>query len=255
MLRAITNDFSGPDRDPRRPNGNALNQLRTNEVATQGARRFDAEAPLSVPQFWELREFRLSSSTGRLEQHTVNLEPSRDFDIARSAFVSPMGTRSTELASWLIANEEPILASRQVMPPALLGNSALIGSAPFGAWGKASNGGPHSLVTADDPAVRVPDRVRDEFALDTCAGCHRHESSTPTPHFMHVSDRRAIDAVDQTSLGLTPPANEKEARATILSKMLKADIAPDGARYLDFVALLEAKPKDVKEKSGRRPCR
>jgi hypothetical protein len=253
-LRQITNDFSGADRDVRRPNGNALDQLRTNEVATQGARRFGDEQPLSTPQFWELREFRLSAATGKLAQHTVNLEPSRDFDIARSAYVSPMGTRSTELASWLLANEEAILASRQVMPASMLGNSALVGSAPFGAWGKASSNGTHSLVTADDPSVRVSDRIRDEFAIDTCAGCHRHESSTPTPHFMHLSDRRAIDAVDQTTLGLTPPANDRDARATVLSKFLQADVAPDGGRYRDFVTLLETKPRDVKEKPGRRAC-
>lgn len=255
MLRGITNDFAGADRDPRRPNGNALNQLRTNEVATQGARRFAPEAHLTVPQFWELREFRLASSTGRLEQHTVNLEPSRDFDIARSLFVTPMGTRSAELASWLLANEDEILASRQVIPPAMLGNSALIGSAPFGAWGKVSSAVPHSFSTSTDPSVRVPDRVRDEFALDTCAGCHRHESSTPTPHFMHLSDRRAIDAVDQTTLRLAPAANDADARATILSKMLQADITPGGGRYEDFVDVLETRPRDLKEKKGRKACR
>lgn len=252
LLRDVTNDFAGPDADPRRPNGNALDQVRTNEVATQGARRFGAEAPLSVPQFWELREFRLTT-TG-LVQHTVNLEPSRDFDVARPAFVPPLGTRSAELASWLIANEDAILASREVLPPEMSGNSALVGSAPYGAWGRAaSNTAPHSFVTAD--GVRVSDRVRDEFAADTCAGCHRHESATPTPHFMHLSDRRAIDAVDQASLGLAPPTNDEEARAVVLSKLLQHEIAADGPRYLDFVDLLEMKPNDVREKRGRKPCR
>ncbi len=251
-LRNLTNDFSGPDADRRRPNGNALNQVRTNEVATLGARRFGAEAPLSVPQFWELREFHLTSAG--LAQHTVNLEPSRDFDVARPAFAPPMGTRSTELASWMIANEEAILASREVLPAELSGNSALVGSTPYGAWGRAAgNTAPHSFVTAD--GVRVADRVRDELAADTCAGCHRHESATPTPHFMHLSDRRAIDAVDQTTLGLAPPANDREARAVILSKLLEHEIAPDGPRYLDFVDLLAMKAKDVKEKRGRKPCR
>lgn len=245
-LRGITNDFAGPDKDPRRPNGNALDQLRTNEVATQGARRFAPDAALSVPQFWELREFRISPSTGRLAQHTVNLEPSRDFDIARPAFPSPMGTRSAELASWLIANEEAILESRQVMPASMLGNSSLIGSAPYGAWGKAKNDGPQSFAG-------VSDRVRDEFALDTCAGCHRHE--TATNHFMHLTDRRAMDQVDQDTLGLAAPANDADARATMLSSFLANEIAPNGPRTLDFVDLLVTKAKDVKEKKGRKSCR
>ena len=68
MLRTITNDFAGPDRDPRRPNGNALNQLRTNEVALLGA-RFPAAGFVAAKQFWELREFHL---TPRLAPHTVN---------------------------------------------------------------------------------------------------------------------------------------------------------------------------------------
>jgi sugar lactone lactonase YvrE len=75
------------------------------------------------------------------------------------------------------------------------GNSSLLGSAPYGAWGKASNSGPQSFAG-------VSDRVRDEFALDTCAGCHRHE--TATNHVMHLTDRRAMDQVDQDTLGSVP---------------------------------------------------
>jgi hypothetical protein len=266
VLRSITSDFAGPDQDLRRPNGNALDQLRTNEVATQGARRFGAELPLSAPQIWELREFRLSAGTGRLAQHTVNLEPSRDFDIARPAsvatFRAPFGTRSPELASWLVDNADAVLSSRQIMPPSMAGNSALIGSGGFGPWGRISTAAPHSFVTAGSPPVRVADAVRDRFALDTCAGCHRHESATPTPHFMHISDRRAIDAVDQTTLALPPATTPAEARAIVLSPFLLHEIAapsaalPNGGpRYEDFTEVLDTKPRDLKGARGRRPCR
>jgi hypothetical protein len=256
-LRAITTDFAGPDAGDRRPNGSALNQLRTNEVATQGQRRFGAEAPLSPPQFWELREFRLGQGTGGLVQHTVNLEPSREFDIARPLFPTPLGTRAPELASFLVANGPAVLASTHAIPPAMLGNSALVGSAPYGAWGKVSNAGLHSLVTAE--GVRVDDAVRDSFAVQTCAGCHRHE--TGTPHFMHLSDRRAIDAVDQTTLGLPPVTDDTSARAIVLSGFLEREIAAPsgetaaGPRYADFAELLGTDPKTLRGSRGRRPCR
>jgi len=111
-------------------------------------------------------------------------------------------------------------------------------------------------VTAS--SVRVPDAVRDKFALDTCVGCHRHE--TATTHFMHVSDRRAIDDVDQATLGLPPATTPAEERAVILSTFLRREIeAPTadrpegGPRFADYAELLEMKPNELRKAKQRRP--
>ncbi len=59
-LQLITDLFSGRDSDSRKPNGNALNQLRTNEIA------------LGRP--WQLREFNISQD-GKLANVTVKQTP------------------------------------------------------------------------------------------------------------------------------------------------------------------------------------
>ena len=83
-----------------------------------------------------------------------------------------------------------------------------------------------------------------------------------TNHFMHVSDRRAIDAVDQTTLALPAAATPAEERAVILSTFLKGEIAAPsaelpagGPRFADFNELLAMKPKDLRGGRRRRPCR
>ncbi len=66
-----------------KPNGSALNQVRTNEI------RFGQE--------WELREFKLNAATGQLRQFTVAQTPANRHN--RTAF----------LADYINANEVDIL--------------------------------------------------------------------------------------------------------------------------------------------------
>jgi hypothetical protein len=247
MLRSITNGFAGADADPRRANGNALNQLRTNEVATLGRRAFNADgtanASLSVPQFWELREFRLA--TDGLQPHTMNLEPARDLDIPRALFTDLEGTRTAELSAYLAANADDVLASKNRIPADLVANSSLVGSAPYGAWGKVTNtvpGSTHALT-----GVSIP--VRDQFALNTCAGCHRHE--TDTRHFMHITDVRAMDNVDKAAVGVNAST---PSDAIVLSNFLNAEIAIGGPRNEDFAKLLVTPVWELKNRPGLRVC-
>ncbi|MDQ3333706.1 MAG: hypothetical protein M4D80_00870 [Myxococcota bacterium] len=228
MLRTITNGFSGPDRDSRRPNGNALNQLRTNEVALMGA-RFPTTGFIATKQFWELREFHLTQ-TG-LAPHTVNLEPSRDFDVFRTGHTGNEGTRTAELAAFLVDEAAAITAEKHKLWPGMSGNSALIGSSPYGAWGNTFAG--------VDPAVR------NAFALNTCAGCHRHE--TETRHFMHITTVAAMEPADKTDdrarIGVTAETPED---AVVLSNLLAADIAPGGKRHEDYAKLLATRPSELR---------
>ena len=251
-LLAITNGFSGPDRDPRRVNGSALNQLRTNEVALVGA-RFPAPGFVAAKQFWELREFHLTGEG--LAPHTVNLEPSRDFDIRRTGYTGTEGTRSTELGALLDAEADAVLAARHRLGEGMNGNSALVGSAPYGAWGKLTNPNPPAIpstgVAHNLEGVEIP--VRDSFALNTCAGCHRHE--TDTRHFMHVTAIAAMEppsAVDDRArIGVTPDMPET---LTVVSNFLRAELSPGGGRYEDFDKLLGTSPAELANRPGPRVC-
>jgi hypothetical protein len=251
-LHGLTRDFSAPDQDPRRPNGNALNQLRTNEVSLNGA-RFPETGFIAGRQVWELREFHLTTTA--LAPHTMNLEPSRDFDISKPLQIPPEGTRSAELITYLNANAATVLASTHVLADGMSANASLVGSSPYGAWGKLTN--PNPPTTPSQGVASALDGVaidvRDSFALNTCAGCHRHE--TDTRHFMHVTFVGAMEptsrADDRARIGMATATDDTVA----LSNFLAADVAPGGARYEDLTTLLVTKRIDLKDKPGLRPCR
>ena len=60
-LASITKNFTDAGKASAKVNGNAINQIRTNEVA--------------IGPNWELREFVLDGETGLLKQHTVAKTP------------------------------------------------------------------------------------------------------------------------------------------------------------------------------------
>ncbi|HEU0029214.1 MAG TPA: hypothetical protein VFQ53_01190 [Kofleriaceae bacterium] len=251
QLLAITRDFSGPDQDRRRPNGNALDQLRTNEVALMGA-RFPATGFVAAKQFWEIREFHLET-TG-LEPHTVNLEPARDFDITRTGQTGAEGTRTAELVAYLDANADAVLASRHVLADGMSGNSALVGSSPYGAWGKLVGPNPPAIPSQGvahnlgDVAVAV----RDSFAINTCAGCHRHE--TDTRHFMHLTFVGAMEPAARVDDRARIGADTLPDTAVVMSNFLRAEVSPGGPRYEDFTRLLATPVTEITNKPGLRSC-
>jgi hypothetical protein len=252
QLLNLTRDFSGPDQDTRRPNGNAINQVRTNEVALQGA-RFPNPGFVAGKQIWEIREFHLTTTA--LAPHTMNLEPARDFDIFKTAFIPPEGTRAAELSAYLNANAAAVLASNHKLADGMSANASLVGSAPYGAWGKLVNPNPPTIPSqgVENALEGVAIDVRDSFAINTCAGCHRHE--TDTRHFMHISFVGALEPTSKTDdrvrIGVADAADD----AIAVSNFLRNDVSPGGARYQDLTELLVTKRIDLKDKPGLRPCR
>lgn len=97
-LQAITERFSGQNTMPSKPNGNAVNQVRTNEIA------------LSFE--WELREFTIDSISGQLKQGVVALTPDLSLD------------NSPILEDFLNQNAAAILKERHTVPLNMLGASA-----------------------------------------------------------------------------------------------------------------------------------
>jgi hypothetical protein len=137
----------------------------------------------------------------------------------------------------------------------MIANASLVGSAPYGAWGKSVNPNPPTIPSQGVAHVLgdVAVAVRDSFALNTCAGCHRHE--TDTRHFMHISFVGALEPMgkvnDRELIGVATAPDD----AVALSNFLRASISPGGDRYEDFAQLLVTKRVDLKNKPGLRACR
>ncbi len=132
-LQALTTRFSGRNAAPGQVNGSALSQLRTNEIA------------LSNP--WELREFKLSPTTGFLQEATIQLTPDLGFD----------GTPT--LAAFINANESAILAEQHTVPATFQGSPFLGGAVH------------NNLNPWFAPGINN-NEARHHFSLNTCNGCH-----------------------------------------------------------------------------------
>jgi hypothetical protein len=140
-LEAITDRFSGRDATPGNPNGSALAQLRTNEIA------------LSTDFQWELREFHLSPTTGFFQEAGDALTP--DLSLNGSPLV----------ADFVNQNQATILQQLHTVPPTFEGQ-------PFQA-GSSIN----PIVFWSAPGI-VNNDARQLFSLNTCNGCHGQETGT-----------------------------------------------------------------------------
>jgi len=149
-LQAITDGFTRRGAGPGLPNGSALSQLRTNEIA------FGDGAP------WQLREFNLNAA-GQLVPATIKLTPDR-----------PTFDNTDTLAAWVNANEPAILVEQHQVPLSFQGAPFLTGSV-F-----------NDLFTWRSTAITNPE-ARHKFALNTCNGCHSAEETGT--FFLQVAGR------------------------------------------------------------------
>lgn len=140
-LQALTERFSGRGIVPSMPNGSALIDIRTNEIA------------LSLDGQWQLREFHLSPLTGGLDPAALFQTPDRSFD----------GTPA--LARFINENETAILAETHEAP-------AFFEDAPFQAASVFNN-----IDFWNAPGITNPE-ARHKFSLNTCSGCHGQETQT-----------------------------------------------------------------------------
>ncbi len=145
-LANLTERFAKRGAAPNRPNGSAIASIRSNEIA------------LDRP--WELREFRFDSD-GMLKPSVVELTPDMSFN------------NTPELAAWINANQDDIIAEKHQLPLTLNG-------VPF-AGGAIINelNGWH--------APGVDPEARHHFSLNTCNGCHSSEETNTG--FLHIRPR------------------------------------------------------------------
>lgn len=159
-LEDVTRRFTDRFRAPNKPNGSALNQIRSNEIA--------------LGAVWELREFVIDEATGRLTPHTVALTPDTvqlngtqafadlintfgDALSTRSLQLDPASFAASSLSGPFTADDFPDIASRSFVTNVLGGPFF---DAPWSAAGIVDN------------------ELRHDFAVQTCNGCHRDETGT-----------------------------------------------------------------------------
>jgi len=219
MLQAITDRFTGPNIEPGRPNGSALNQLRINEL-TFGA-------------VWELREWNIvlqnpfDNMSGLLRNVTTKQTPDDGFN------------GQIFLGDYINADQVAILNGSHVVPDLFLGVNFVGGQARnFPTIWDAPN---------IDNSMGQRVELRHKFALQTCQGCHFFEAGThlppngggpPTP-FVHVEGRIPGQASNLSGFltgitGVPDPVdptvlrdfNDLQRRMDILCKILESDCGP-----------------------------
>ncbi len=181
---------------PAKGNDNALNQIRTNEIALG----------LPVGEQWELREFTLTDedpvagtdtpSDGLLRPHTVALTPD---DATHNAFTD------VDVDSFTLTT---VKAAVQPSPPVIPTDCSASFSAPFSISGRPFLGG-NALVDPPthwealnlNPASAEEICARKEFSINTCNGCHFGDSGTDGGNpagtnnaFTHVDPMSGIPA-------------------------------------------------------------
>ena len=148
-LEAITEQFVKRNANPAKPNGSALNQLRTDDIE------------LDFGAGWELREFHLSPVTKLLTEATVKQTP---------AFVKNF---SSDLATYIVSNGPAIVAETNAVPLTFPGATPFLGGVsqnPFTIWDGSGT-----------PPITLPN-ARFHFSNNTCSACHSQETATGFTH-------------------------------------------------------------------------
>ncbi|MBK6690368.1 MAG: hypothetical protein IPG45_38230 [Deltaproteobacteria bacterium] len=193
-LQAVTDRFARRNAQPTRPNGSAISQVRTNEIA------------LAAP--WELREFRLNAN-GALVEVTTALTP-------RDAL-----NGSAVLRDFINQNANAIVNNRHGVPLS-------IGATPFRAAASQNN-----IDFWNAPGISNAN-ARHVFSLNTCDGCHGAETATGFLQIQpRVANQVSALAGFLTGITVADPVtgtnrtfNDLGRRATDLRSLVCPTVAP-----------------------------
>lgn len=154
-LEAITRVFTDAGAGGSKPNGSALNQIRTDERALGGP--------------WELREFKIDAATHFLKLETVKQEPAQKFN--QNSGIGDLVSQNL-LRDYINVNEPDILLNKHVVPEVLPTGQNMLGA-------KARSEDSFWASTGI-----VNPEARHHFSFNTCTGCHLAETGTG---FVHLS--------------------------------------------------------------------
>ena len=181
-LQAITDQFTLAGIGGGKPNGSAINQIRTNEIALVGYRgqidpdqttEMSGRAPIPQGGPWELREFHLQADN---MLHIVSTKDTPHHSLNNTALLASFINSGVTLF--------PIIYQLQ---PFLTGSTFNFSVADSAVW--------------NAPGIVNP-QARHKFSLNTCNACHGGETryngtpivafpfrSTPETDFVHITPR------------------------------------------------------------------
>lgn len=189
-LANLTRVFTAAGANPQAPNGSAIGQIRTNEF-------------LAGSDEWELREFVLPRMGGFFTQTDVKQEPHIRFN------------HSPLLAQYLNENWSALVgppSAQHIVPLTYASTPFAAGSSPLPVIWDAADA-LLTIPTTPAPITPPPATIRDdavfEFALNTCSGCHQHETDTRFAHLDYNSPpgQPAILSGFLTGISVPDPRN------------------------------------------------
>jgi hypothetical protein len=168
-LQALTEQVVVRNAAPAKPNGSAINQVRTNEIM------------LAAP--WELREFHIfaaGAAPNHLVEHTMALTP------------GDLRNGSADLTTFINTNTPAILANTYTVPLTWAGNNFLGGNSQV----------PNPLTTFWNSGGITNLVARFKFSQNTCNGCHAREMNTT---FTHISETGVLSPFLSGPLNVSDP--------------------------------------------------
>ena len=171
-LQGLTDQFATANADPSKPNGSALNQLRSNAFVGFG---FGVEK-------WELREFHLQPNAAGdvlITPATVAQTPDASYDGQRGFLgLGGPGPLAAQLGEWIgdnvVGTPDPLAAPAYTVPLPL---PCPLGAGLLPCAGLSLRGGAifnnREFWTAPGPT----NSQLNVFSLNTCDGCHGRETN------------------------------------------------------------------------------
>jgi hypothetical protein len=213
QLESLTEQVVLRNAAPSKPNGSAINQVRTNEFM------------LASP--WEMREFRIFSTAANPREFTTTSAPGHLSEHVTVLTPFDLFNNTPTLTSYLAdpVNNAALLAGTHDVPFDYGTTTNFLGAFPWmpttGFYWTAPN-----LTT-------VPNgfNVRHKFSLKTCNGCHARETSTS---FTHVGPTGTLSPFLAT--GMSNPLTPYNVTDPVSGQVRSFYEIRDRAQHLDSAA-------------------
>lgn len=181
-LQELTNTVTLKNASPNRPNGSAINQVRSNEKLL--SKIFTDNEPGWKRANWQLRQFEVEED-GWLVNAPVSNVPFEhtNFAVNNKAFTQP--TNSTEIIDWIYGiNQAPnfhkLRHGNHALPDNLTEPVAEIKDELAHYYGIDfwHEDFPDNVYDTDESSLSAKE-IRRQLSLNSCMGCHGGETKTP----------------------------------------------------------------------------